>query len=90
MKHQGVCVVFIEGIRVMLTLRSVLQSVTVSDRAGTSSDTASIVIDDRNGMIASPRHNAKAAIFMGFRGGGISLVFTGTVDEVRSSETLTT
>lgn len=85
MKHQGVCVVFIEGVSVMLTLRSVLQSVTVSDRAGTSSDTATILIDDRNGMIAFPRHNAKVAIFMGFRGGGISLVFTGTVDEVRSS-----
>lgn len=85
MRNQGVCVVFIEGISIMLTLRSVLQSVTVSDRAGTSSDSASIVIDDRGGMIAFPRHNAKVSIFMGFRGGGVSLVFSGTVDEVRSS-----
>lgn len=85
MKNQGVCVVFIDGISVMMALRSVLQSVTVSDRAGTSSDSASIVVDDRGGMITFPRHNAKAVIFMGFRGAGISPVFSGTVDEVRSS-----
>ncbi len=85
MKNQGVCVVFVEGISIMQTLRSVLQSVSVSDRAGTSSDSASIVVDDRGGRVALPKENAKVAILMGFRGAGISLVFSGTVDEVKSS-----
>lgn len=85
MKNQAICVVFVEGLNVTLTLRSVLQSVSTSDRAGTTSDSATIVIDDRGGLVNFPRHNAKVAIFMGFRGGGISLVFSGTVDEVRSS-----
>lgn len=85
MRNQGVCVVFIEGISIKLMLRSVLQSVTVSDRAGTSSDSANIVIDDQGGLIAFPRHNVKVSIYMGFRGASVSLVFSGTVDEVRSS-----
>ncbi len=85
MKNQGVCVVFVEGISIMLALRSVLQSVSVSDRAGTTSDSAIIILDDAGGRIVFPRHNAKITIYMGFRATGVSLVFSGTVDEVKSS-----
>jgi phage protein D len=85
MKNQALCVVFVEGLSIMLVLRSVLQKVTITDNAGTSSDTASITIDDSGGYLAFPRHNAKVAIYMGFRGQGISQVFSGTIDEPKSS-----
>ena len=85
MENQGVCLVFVEGVNITSTLRTFLQSVTVSDRAGTSSDSASIMIDDSKGIIAFPQHNAKVGIFMGTRANGVSQVFAGTVDEVRSS-----
>ena len=85
MKNESICIVFIEGVSIMLTLRSVLQSVSVSDRAGTTSDTATVVIDDSGGFISFPRHNAKISVFMGTRATGAARVFDGTVDEVKSS-----
>lgn len=85
MKKEGICAVFVEGASVMMALRSVLSSVSVSDQAGTSSDFASIKIDDRDGLIDFPKHNAKISIYMGFRETGMALVFSGTVDEVKSS-----
>jgi phage protein D len=85
MRNQGICVVFIEGVNIMLTLRRVLQRVNVTDRAGTSSDTATLMIDDKDGLVAFPRHNAKITIYMGFRELGVAQVFSGTIDEVRST-----
>lgn len=62
-----------------------LISLSVSDKAGTISDTASITIDDTDGRVSFPAIGAPLAVLLGWRGGGIREVFRGTVDEVTSA-----
>ena len=63
----------------------VLISLTVSDKVGTHSDTASLEIDDTDGRIVLPQIGAPVIVALGWEGEGVRVVFTGTVDEVRSS-----
>lgn len=77
--------VIVGGQDITLNLSPVLISLSVGDRTGSSSDTASIEIDDTDGRVVMPRPGAAVAIYLGWVGEGIGLVFQGTVDEIRAS-----
>lgn len=77
--------VSVAGQNVSQRFNPLLQSMTVSDKAGTSSDTASIVLDDSGGRIALPQIGEPLVIMLGWELGGVSLVFDGTIDSVRSA-----
>lgn len=62
-----------------------LISLSVSDKVGTHSDTASITIDDTDGRVSFPEIGAPLSVLLGWRGAGVREVFRGTVDEVTSS-----
>jgi phage protein D len=85
MRHQSILAILIEGNDITQRIERFIQSVTVSDKAGTTADMASIVLDDSAGSLTFPAYNAAISILLGFRGQGVSIVFTGTVDEVRGS-----
>lgn len=61
-------------------LRSYLIDIEVSDKAGSSSDTCSISIDNSGGAIAMPEEGS--FVIVGLAG---AIVFEGTVDSVRST-----
>jgi len=59
-----------------------LISIRTSDEAGLKSDTCSIELDDRDGLIALPRHGAKLSVYLGYTIRGLVLLGVYTVDEV--------
>jgi phage protein D len=85
MSKRAVFMVTVAGINITTTLMPVLISLTVSDNVGTHSDTASLEIDDTGGRIVLPQIGAPVVVALGWEGEGVRVVFTGTVDEVRSS-----
>ena len=85
MSDQAVFVIRVGGNNVTERFNPVLESLTVSDKAGTTSDTASITLDDSDGQIALPRVGDPMEIMLGWRSSGVAPVFDGTVDTVRSA-----
>jgi phage protein D len=85
MTKRAVYMVMIGGADVTSKLNPHLISLRVSDKVGTHSDTATIELDDTDGRLALPQDGVPVVIMLGWEGGGVRLVFTGTVDEVRSS-----
>ena len=85
MSKRAVFTVTVAGTNITTTLLPVLISLTVSDKVGTHSDTANLEIDDTNGRIVLPQIGAPVIVALGWEGEGVRVVFTGTVDEVRSS-----
>jgi phage protein D len=85
MSRRAVFMVTVAGTNITTTLMPVLISLSVSDKVGTHSDTASLEIDDTDGRIVLPRIGAPVIVALGWEGEGVRVVFTGTVDEVRSS-----
>ena len=85
MSKRAVFIVTVAGTNITTTLMPVLISLTVSDKVGTHSDTASLEIDDTEGRIILPQIGAPVIVALGWEGDGVRVVFTGTVDEVRSS-----
>ena len=85
MSRRAVFMVTIAGTNITAPLLPVLISLTVSDKVGTHADTASLDIDDTDGRIVLPQIGAPVIVALGWEGGGVRVVFTGTVDEVRSS-----
>ena len=85
MSKRAVFMVTVAGTNITTTLLPVLISLTVSDKVGTHSDTASLEIDDTGGRIVLPQIGAPVVVALGWEGEGVRVVFTGTVDEVRSS-----
>ena len=85
MSKRAVFMVTVAGTNITTTLTPVLISLSVSDKVGTHSDTASLEIDDTDGRIVLPRIGAPVVVALGWEGEGVRVVFTGTVDEVRSS-----
>ena len=77
--------VVVGGQDITMNLKPVLQSLRISDKAGMSSDTASLELDDREGQIVLPRPGALVLISLGWEGQGMGRVFEGTVDEIRAS-----
>jgi phage protein D len=85
MSKRAMFMVTVAGTNITTTLLPVLISLSVSDKVGTHSDTASLEIDDTDGRIVLPRIGAPVIVALGWEGEGVRVVFTGTVDEVRSS-----
>lgn len=81
---QALFSVTVAGQDITATLNPILLSLSVSDKAGTSSDSASLEIDDTDGQIVMPRKGDALSIMLGWEGKGVGLVFQGTVDEVRA------
>ncbi|MFD2679104.1 phage late control D family protein [Camelimonas lactis] len=74
------CSVSIDGRDITSALLPRLINLSVTDKAGSSSDTVSIELDDRDGEIMFPPTGAKIEVRLGG-----APVFRGVVDEVRSS-----
>ena len=85
MSKRAVFMVTVAGANITTTLMPVLISLTVSDKVGTHSDTASLEVDDTEGRIVLPGIGAPVIVALGWEGDGVRVVFTGTVDEVKSS-----
>src|SRR5512139_2998741 len=85
MSKRAVFMVTVAGTNITAPLLPVLISLTVSDKVGTHADTATLEIDDTDGRIVLPQLGAPVMVALGWEGGGVRVVFTGTVDEVRSS-----
>ena len=85
MSKRAVFMVTVAGTNITAPLLPVLISLTVSDKVGTHADTATLDIDDTDGRIILPQLGAPVIVALGWEGGGVRVVFTGTVDEVRSS-----
>ncbi len=87
MTKKAIFAVVINGANMTAGMAQYVISIRVSDKAGSSGDTASIELDDRGGQIALPQPGALMAVSLGFAETGVGLVFSGTVDEVRSRGT---
>ncbi|WP_336801820.1 phage late control D family protein [Kaistia sp. MMO-174] len=79
---QTFCVITIDGQDVSSNVLPRLLNLSVVDKAGSSSDTCSIELDDTGGVLLLPRTGAAIEVSLG--AAGVSTVFTGTVDEVQS------
>lgn len=77
--------VAIAGTNIETALLPILIGMTITDSAGTHSDTASIEIDDTGGRVILPQPKAAVVISLGWQDEGVREVFRGTVDEVQSS-----
>lgn len=85
MSKRAAFMVTVAGTNITTTLMPVLISLTISDKVGTHSDSASLEIDDAQGRIILPTIGAPVIVALGWEGEGVRVVFTGTVDKVRSS-----
>jgi len=82
---KAIFAVRVGGTDITAKLDPILISLRVSDRAGKSSDSATIDVDDTDGRLVLPSPGARVSILLGWEGKGIGLVFEGTVDEVNAS-----
>ncbi len=73
-------VIVVGGADITSLVSPYLIDLTVTDKAGTVSDRATLRLDDRNGRLAMPPKRAPVVIMIAG-----AMVFTGTVDDVRSS-----
>lgn len=87
MEKRAFLKVTVDGNDITAKLRPLLQNLSVSDKAGTTSDTCQITVDDRGGQIALPSTGAELSVTLGWTGGPIAQVFVGKVDSVKSSGT---
>lgn len=76
--------IVVGGIDVSSAFSPVLQDLSVSLTSGTTSDTASITIDDTDGRVIMPKDGDAITIDLGWQGGVIVEAFRGTVNDVRS------
>ena len=63
--------VTVAGTNITTTLMPVLISLTVSDKVGTHSDTASLEVDDTEGRIILPQIGAPVIVALGWEGEGV-------------------
>lgn len=80
------CVIRIDGKDISSAVLPRLLDLTITDKAGASSDTCDLKLDDTDGQILLPRDGVKIEVRLG-DASGVQVVFTGTVDEPRSSRT---
>lgn len=72
--------IWVDGVNVTDRISPLLISLSVSDRAGVSSDSASIELDDTNGRAILPTDKAAVSIKLGWDGEGVAEIFRGTID----------
>ena len=85
MSKRALFMVTVAGTNITSALMPVLISLRVYDTAGTHADTATLEVDDMEGRIVLPEIGAPVIVALGWEGDGVRVVFTGTVDEVKSS-----
>jgi phage protein D len=85
MSKRAAFMVTVAGSNITSTLSPVLISLSVSDKVGTHADTATLEIDDTDGRIVLPQIGAPVIVALGWQDEGVRMVFTGTVDEVKSA-----
>lgn len=78
------CVVIVDGNDISSALMPRLINLNISDKAGSSSDTVRIDLDDADGKILLPSEGVSISVSLGSSGRGASVAFRGVVDEVRS------
>ena len=76
--------VLVEGRSIAARLGPLLRAVRTRDRAGSSSDTASLEIDDPGPALRLPEPGRRLEVRLGWRATGAATVFAGTVDRVHS------
>lgn len=77
--------VIVGGRDITTTLSPILTALTVSLRASDEGDSASIALDDTEGLIDMPKMDVAIQVALGWSGTGPRIVFEGTVDEVVST-----
>lgn len=85
MVRRTLCIVRVDGQDVSSAILPRLISLSVTDKAGISSDTVNIELDDTDGLILLPRDGAAIEVLLGSNDEGVALVFAGVVDEVRGA-----
>jgi phage protein D len=70
-------VIIVGGNVVTERFAPLLEQLSVSDKAGTVSDAASITLDESSGQIAMPSVGDLMAINLGWEEGGVAQVFEG-------------
>ncbi|UVV66776.1 MULTISPECIES: phage late control D family protein [Brucella] len=78
------CVVIVDGRDISSALMPRLLNLNISDKAGASSDTVRIDLDDADGKILLPSEGVSISVSLGTVGKGAGVAFRGVVDEVRS------
>lgn len=78
------CVVIVDGRDISSALMPRLLNLNISDKAGASSDTVRIDLDDADGKILLPSEGVSISVSLGTGGKGAGVAFRGVVDEVRS------
>lgn len=81
----AVCIVTVNGNDISSAIMPRLINLSISDKAGSSSDTVSIDIDDKDGSVLLPSEGVSIEVSLGWKGEGVSKVFRGVVDEVKST-----
>lgn len=84
MSKRAIYSVTVNGTDITSTINPYLISISISDKAGSASDSASIELDDTGGQLILPAKGAKVVVMLGWADEGLSPVFEGTVGEVRS------
>ncbi|QVQ35470.1 late control protein (plasmid) [Pseudochrobactrum algeriensis] len=79
------CIVMVDGQDISSALLPRLINLSITDKAGVSSDTIRIELDDGVGAILLPSEGAILSVSLGSNDTGAAVVFRGVVDEVRSS-----
>jgi phage protein D len=77
------CVVTVDGQDISSALLARLINLSITDKAGVSSDTVRIELDDGDGVILLPSEGATINILLGSNGTDPAVVFRGVVDLVR-------
>jgi uncharacterized protein len=85
MEERAIFSVVIGGSDITPTISPLVNSIRISDAAGTHSDTCSIEIDDTDGRVVLPRVGVMMTVSLGWQGSSAQQVFTGKVDDVRCS-----
>lgn len=78
------CQINIGGEDVTADILPYLQELTTTDEAGGTADSCEVTLNDAGGIISLPTRGDPVTVLLGDVH-GISLVFTGTVDDVKSS-----
>jgi len=83
MVDRAVFAISVGGNNVTERFNPILEQLSVSDKAGTTSDSCSITLDDSDGHIILPSIGDPISIMLGWNDAGVSAVFDGTIDTVR-------
>lgn len=82
---RAIFMIHVGGTNITAKINPFLISLSVSNKVGTHSDTASVELDDKDGQLFLPADGDEMAVMLGWEGEGARQVFIGTIDEIKSS-----